>query len=163
MHSCQGPFFLLLFTGRKLQLFYQMEASVKKELREDTCSSVRSLLQRWVWKACSHLVTCCPQQTSEGLISQTRLCHQDLSHDHVSASAPTLAQPVEFYCEKATYGLSDSDVHKIRSINIFTRVDLKLFHREGIIHKEDVADYKKVEDIFIESTHEKNENIAERK
>lgn len=40
---------------------------------------------------------------------------------------------------------------------------LKLFHGEGIIHKEDVADYKKLEDVFIESTHKKNENIAQRK
>lgn len=124
MHSCQGPHSLLLLIRRKLQLFYQMEASVKEELREDTCSSVCFLAQRWVWKACSHLVTCCLQQTSEALISETRLCHKDLSHNHISASALTLAQPAEFYWEKATYSVNDFHVHKIRSINIFTRVDL---------------------------------------
>lgn len=124
MHSCQGPLSFLLLIGRKLQLFYQLEISVKEELREDTCSSVCSLVQRWVWKACSHLITCCLQQTSEAHISKTRLCHQDLSHNHISASALTLAQPAEFYWEKTTYGVNDFHVHKIRSINIFTRVDL---------------------------------------
>lgn len=47
-------------------------------------------------------------------------------------------------------------------MNIFTRVDQLLScSMKRIIHKEAIGDHKKVEDIFIESTHEKNENTAE--